>query len=77
VEIHGTAATHTSPERRSEQAYAHRQDRDHRVMHFIDADPGGDGKQRRAEQNDRRNAFEQADISPHLIQINRSRTAPD
>ena len=56
----GAGRIKANAERRREQTDAHRQDDDHRVMHFMDAELACDRKQKRAEQDDRRDAFEHA-----------------
>ncbi len=43
-----------------EQADTHGKDDDHGVVHFMNADLLGDGEQQRTEQNNRRDAFENA-----------------
>src|SRR5271165_2262692 len=46
-----------NPERRREQAEAHRNDDDHGIVNFVDADLPRDRKQQRREQHHRRNAL--------------------
>ena len=56
----GAGGVVADAEGRREQADAHREDDDHRVVHFVHAHLLGDRKQQRAEQHDRRDALEHA-----------------